>query len=109
MITCLCLRGNFYAYKTRTFGKVSELLPLDPDSVQPKLDSQWQPVYEVTFKDGSKDVLTQDSIWHVRILTLDGLIGLNPIAYARQAISLGLDTEEFGGNNSDTLPKVRVL
>lgn len=98
LVACLCLRGNFYAYKTRTLGKVSELLPLDPDCVEPKLDSQWNPVYQVTFKDGSQDVLTQDEIWHVRILTLDGLTGLNPIAYARQAISLGLDTEEFGGN-----------
>ncbi len=98
LVGCLCLRGNFYGYKVRTLGKVSEVLPLDPDAVIPKLDSKWNPVYEVTFKDGSKDVLTQDEIWHVRILTLDGLVGLNPIAYARQAISLGLDAEEFGGN-----------
>ncbi|QBY44210.1 Phage portal protein [Arsenophonus nasoniae] len=28
--------------------------------------------------------------------TLDGLIGLSPIAYARQAIGLGLATEEHG-------------
>ena len=98
LVVCLCLRGNFYAYKNKALGKVTELLPLDPDSVEPKLDSQWNPVYKVTFKDGSTDVLTQDDIWHVRILTLDGLVGLNPIAYARQAISLGLDTEEFGGN-----------
>ena len=97
LVACLCLRGNFYAYKNRVMGKVSELLPLDPDCVQPKLDSQWNPVYQVTFKDGTQDVLTQDEIWHVRILTLDGLNGLNPIAYARQAISLGLDTEQFGG------------
>ena len=97
LVACLCLRGNFYAYKNRVMGKVSELLPLDPDCVVPKLDSQWTPVYQVTYKDGSHDVLTQDDIWHVRILTLDGLNGLNPIAYARQAISLGLDTEQFGG------------
>ncbi len=98
LITCLCLRGNFYAYKTKALGNVKELLPLDPDAVEVKLNSQWEPVYKVTFKDGSQDVLSQDEIWHVRILTQDGLIGLNPIAYARQAISLGLDTEEFGGN-----------
>ncbi|MGL5665072.1 MAG: phage portal protein, partial [Shewanella sp.] len=57
---------------------------------------QWEPVYEVTFANGSTDVLSQEDIWHVRILTLDGLVGLNPIAYAREAISLGLATEEHG-------------
>ena len=96
LIVCLCLRGNFYAYKVKALGEVVELLPLDPGCVQPKLNSQWEPVYQVTFPDGSTDVLGQDDIWHVRILTLDGLIGLNPIAYAREAIALGLATEEHG-------------
>ncbi len=96
LIVCLCLRGNFYAYKVKVLGEVVELLPLDPGSVEPKLNSQWEPVYRVTFPDGSTDVLSQDDIWHVRILTLDGLNGLNPIAYAREAISLGLATEEHG-------------
>lgn len=93
---CLCLRGNFYAYKVKALDEVVELLPLDPGNVQPELDNQWNPVYRVTFPDGSYDVLGQEDIWHVRILTLDGLTGLNPIAYARQAIALGLATEEHG-------------
>ncbi|MDA8481077.1 phage portal protein [Citrobacter sp. Awk 4] len=96
LVVCLCLRGNFYAYKVKALGEVVELLPLDPGCVQPKLNSQWEPVYQVTFPDGSTDVLGQEDIWHVRILTLDGLVGLNPIAYAREAISLGLATEEHG-------------
>lgn len=96
IVVCLCLRGNFYAYKVKALGEVVELLPLDPGSVQPKLNSNWEPVYQVTFPDGSMDVLGQDDIWHIRILTLDGLVGLNPIAYAREAISLGLATEEHG-------------
>ncbi len=102
LIVCLCLRGNFYAYKVKALGEVVELLPLDPGSVEPKLNSQWEPVYRVTFPDGTTDVLSQDDIWHVRILTLDGLNGLNPIAYAREAISLGLATEEHGSLNALT-------
>lgn len=96
LIACLCLRGNFYAYKVRVLGEVSELLPLDPSSVTPKLNSKWEPEYQVTFPDGSRDTLTQDDIWHVRIFTLDGLTGLSPIAYAKQAVGLGLATEEHG-------------
>tara|TARA_R110000850_G_scaffold9279_6_gene34382 strand:+ start:237 stop:1454 length:1218 start_codon:yes stop_codon:yes gene_type:complete len=97
LTACLCLRGNFYAYKVKGLGdRVSELLPLDPGSVEPKLDANWNPVYRVTFRDGTSDVLTQDEVWHVRLMTLDGLVGLNPVAYAREAIALGLDTEEHG-------------
>lgn len=94
---CLCLRGNFYAYKVKGLGnKVVELLPLDPGSVRPELDNRWNPVYRVTFPNGSTDILGQDQIWHIRGMTLDGLVGLNPVAYAREAIALGLDTEEHG-------------
>ena len=96
LIACLCLRGNFYAYKVKALGEVVELLPLDPSSVTPKLNSKWEPEYQVTFPDGKCDTLTQDDIWHVRIFTLDGLTGLSPIAYAKQAVGLGLATEEHG-------------
>lgn len=96
LIACLCLRGNFYAYKVKALGEVVELLPLDPSSVTPKLNSKWEPEYQVTFPDGRHDTLTQDDIWHVRIFTLDGLTGLSPIAYAKQAFGLGLATEEHG-------------
>lgn len=112
VILCLCLRGNFYAYKVKALGEVVELLPIDPGCVVPKLNSNWEPVYQVTFPDGSTDVLSQDEIWHVRIMTLDGLVGLNPIAYAREAISLGLATEEHGarlfGNGAVTSGVLRT-
>ena len=88
LVACLCLRGNFYAYKVSALGTVGELLPLNPDIVTPKLKDDWTVEYTVNFKSGTR-VLTQDEIWHVRLFTLDGLNGLNPIAYARQALGLG--------------------
>ncbi len=88
LVACLCLRGNFFAYKVMALGNVVELLPLNPDIVTPKLKDDWTVEYTVNFKTGQR-VLTQDEIWHVRLFTLDGLNGLNPIAYARQALGLG--------------------
>lgn len=93
LVACLCLRGNFYAYKVVALGKVVELLPINPDMVKPKLNDDWSVEYEVSFNSG-KRTLTQDEIWHVRLFTLDGLNGLNPIAYARQAIGLGQAMEQ---------------
>lgn len=88
LVACLCLRGNFFAYKVMALGNVVELLPINPDQVTPKLKDDWTVEYTVNFKSGTR-VLTQDEIWHVRLFTLDGLNGLNPIAYARQALGLG--------------------
>lgn len=96
LILCLCLRGNFYAYKVTLYGEVRELLPIDPSRVKPKINDDWSVTYTVHFKNGDVRELSQDEIWHVRLFTLDGVNGLNPIAYARQAISLGLSTEEHG-------------
>ena len=107
LIGCLCLRGNFYAYKVKVFGEVVELLPLLPDSVHPKLNEKWEPVYQVTFPDGSCETLSQNEIWHVRTFTTDSLVGLSPISYARQAIGLGLATEEHGARlfNNGAVPR----
>ncbi|MBJ8503601.1 phage portal protein [Acinetobacter seifertii] len=96
LMVCLCLRGNFYAYKVYALGQVVELLPIDPSSVTPKLNDNWEVEYEVNFKKGGVKTLSQKEIWHVRLFTLDGLNGLNPIAFARKSIALGLDTEEHG-------------
>lgn len=96
LVACLALRGNFYAYKVKALGQVVELLPIDPGCVSAKLDDNYQPQYRVSWRNGTSTTLGQDDIWHVRLLTLDGLTGLNPVAYARNAIALGLATEEHG-------------
>ena len=96
LIICLCLRGNFYAYKNTLGGEVYELLPIDPSRVTPKINDDWSITYKVKFKSSEVKELSQSEIWHVRLFTVDGLNGLNPISYARQAISLGLSTEEHG-------------
>ncbi|WP_313317830.1 phage portal protein [Pseudomonas sp.] len=96
LVACLCLRGNFYAYKVEALGNVVELLPLNPDIVQPKLNDDWTVEYKVDFKTGQK-TLSQKEIWHVRLFTLDGLHGLNPIAYARQTLGLGQAMDAHAG------------
>ena len=96
VVVCLNLRGNFYAYKVHALDKLQELLPIDPGAVKPRLTKDWELVYDVTWRDGTSETLGQDKIWHVRLFTLDGYTGLNPVAYARQAIALGLSTEAHG-------------
>lgn len=61
VVTCLCLRGNFYAYKVKAFGEVAELLPVDPGCVVPAL------VLAATWFDNAArdaDIIRRNAITH---------------------------------------------
>ena len=95
VVTCLCLRGNFYAYKVKAFGEVAELLPVDPGCVVPKLNSSWEPVYQVTFPDGSTDVLSR-RISGMRYADVGRTGGAIHRLCPRGNIAGGAATEEHG-------------
>lgn len=90
------LRGNFYAWKNVVNGEVVELLPLSPLTTKPKLREDWSLVYDVTFADGKRDILTADQVFHVRALTLDGVRGLGALEYARECLGSGIAAERHG-------------
>lgn len=98
MVASLCLRGNAYAYVNRVgTGKIIELLPLHPDMVRTEMGSDFVLRYQVTLPDGTFRHFVNGEIFHIRGLTLNGWLGISPIAYAREAIGLALATEKFGG------------
>jgi HK97 family phage portal protein len=76
---------------------VVELLPLHPDVVRTEMSANFQLQYQVTMPDGSFKTFAAGELLHVRGLTLNGWLGISPIAYAREAIGLALATEKFGG------------
>jgi HK97 family phage portal protein len=89
----LLLRGNCYGQIVDRAG--AGLLPaqvelLAPDRVQ--VTANDAVVYRL---DGQE--VDPASIWHVKAFTTAGsVVGLSPIAHARQAIGLGLGAEKFG-------------
>jgi HK97 family phage portal protein len=97
MASCLASNGNFYAYKVWALGELVELLPIDPSRVAPKLREDWSVVYEVTFPDARRAVLTQDELWHVRLFGRDGLLGRSPISQAREDIGAAIAAQRMGG------------
>ena len=98
LVASLCLRGNAYAYVNRTkSGRVVEVLPLHPDMVRVSMGQGFRLEYQVTLPDGSFKSLVPGELFHVRGLTLNGWLGVSPIAYARESIGLALATEKFGG------------
>ena len=93
----LCLRGDFYAYKVRdNQGRVKELLPLMPGSISVRQLPNWELEYRIYLSNGEYKTVTENEIFHVMYRSLDGIKGLSPIAFSRQAINLSIAVEEHG-------------
>jgi HK97 family phage portal protein len=97
MKTDLLLAGNFFAYVSRgRRGEPVALTRLKPGTVVVAefFDrSEGQVLfYDATLPDGTSERFPARDIWHVRGMSRDGLIGLNPIQYARNAIGQTIAT-----------------
>jgi HK97 family phage portal protein len=98
MVASLCLRGNAYAWPNWTRSQqIAELLPLHPDMVNVTMGTGFKLKYQLTMPDGTFKDLGPGEIFHVRGLSLNGWLGISPIAYARESIGLALAAEKFGG------------
>lgn len=87
--------GNCYSYiEYDQHGNVSELWPLRPDCMKVKRENN-ELTYKYTMKAGQPFVFQPYRIFHIPGLGYDGIIGYSPIHMAREAIGLGLATEEY--------------
>lgn len=92
MMVSLLLSGNAYAFIEFTkSGRVKALWPLDSAETRPYRTKGG----ELRFRSGRED-LPAGEVLHIPGLSFDGLLGLSPIAYAREAVGLGLAAEQFG-------------
>lgn len=92
----LLLRGNAYALIVRSRGRVIGLVPLHPDRVEVKQADDLSLAYTYTRKDGRRVPVAQSEMFHLVGLTLDGVMGVSPITYARETIGLSLAMERHG-------------
>lgn len=94
----LLLRGNHYSeIITDNNGDVRALWPLRPDRVRPvRLPQSERLAYEVRVeKMGDAVTLPARRILHIRALSWDGIMGLSPIAMARESLGIGIAAEEY--------------
>lgn len=113
VVACLQLKGNFFALKSGIPGRpIKELIPLPISAVEEVIQtSGYGLFYKVRRPSGDQtapngaigqtvsttvDIIPGDRIMHIRGLILNGYMGLNPIAYARESIGLALATEKHG-------------
>lgn len=84
----LNLHGNAFVGKYRDGdGRVESLALIAPERVQVELRGGL-PLYEVTDARGSSRTYSERDVLHVRGLSVDGLLGLSPVAQAREALGL---------------------
>lgn len=96
----LALRGNAYnQIQTDRRGNITALMPMHPDRVKVEFfqgDTEFDYRYCYTDRAGVEHVLTRGDVWHLRGLSSDGIMGLSPIALARESAALGLAAQEYG-------------
>src|SRR6266508_4423328 len=92
-MACLLLRGNAWGMVTDRAGVLpSQVDLLDPDRVAVQEDRDAPPVIRV---DGQE--VDRGELWHVKAYPVAGsILGMSPVAYAREAIGLGIAAEQFG-------------
>lgn len=93
----LALRGNQYAMiERRGSGDVISLYPVPASVMKKKRDqsTNWETRYGVTDR-GKEEWYPPEKIWHTKGFSFNGLEGLSPIGYAREAMGLALAGEEF--------------
>lgn len=100
VVAALCIFGNSYAMKEkRADGTLVALTPLsaDPAFMNVRRDESGVLRYRFVYR-GKQYDLTEDDIFHVRGFGVGGDLGLSPVAYARQTLSIAEAIEASAGS-----------
>jgi HK97 family phage portal protein len=93
----LALRGNAYnQIVADARGNITALMPLHPDRMQILMQADGGYSYRYTDRNGHFIPFSRGEIWHLRGLSIDGIIGLSPIALARNALGGAQAAQDYG-------------
>ena len=97
MLAHLLLWGNSYCQIIRTGrNKITGLYPLLPDKMTVDRDKNGILIYTYMTNTGQTVVLSPEDVLHIPGLGCDGVMGYSPIALEKNAIGLGIASEEYG-------------
>lgn len=95
MLHALLGRGGYsYISRNRSTGEILELIPLMPNNVRPRQDSNWNVTYDVTDAAGRITTLLRDDVHVLHGLSWNGLSALEVVSQGREAIGLAMAAEE---------------
>jgi HK97 family phage portal protein len=87
--------GNHFSEMTRDGLNRLQFWPIRPDRVEAKFEDGRR-VYDYLSPTGERTRFLDGTIFHVRGLSSDGLVGYSPIALHRKAIQLYATAQEYG-------------
>lgn len=94
--------GNAYARVVWSAGRPIHLIPLDSTAVRAELGDDWKMVYRYNSKKRGEIVLKQEEVFHLRDLSIDGVVGLSRMKLADRAIRLAMDAERAASRIFET-------
>jgi len=98
MAASVLLWGNAYGAIDRLAadGSISAITPMRPDRVTIRRTVDGALTYTYSFQ-GAVTTLAEADVLHIKGFSLDGLLGLSPIAQARQSIGSAIAAEKASG------------
>lgn len=104
--------GNAYVGKTFRGTQVTELWPIRPDRVEVQRKNGVK-VFQLRDENGVPNprVYTTREVIHIYGLSLDGMMGLSPVAFARESIGSALAMDEYANSffRAGALPRLALL
>ena len=96
------LRGNAFSYIERDGGgRVMGLVPVHPDRVQVWVQDDGRPLYKIMPQEVGYQFppeVQAGSMLHLRGQSLDGYVGLSPIAWLRETIGITLAVDTYAAS-----------
>lgn len=93
----LALWGNGYSYIERDKnGSPVALVPMRPECVTPVKEDGTVNYYYQTTKGEIR--FRKDEVFHLKGFSLDGIVGLSPLAYARHSMGISIASDQFAAN-----------
>lgn len=92
LILNLCTSGNAYCRIDRLGGQIVSLTPLMSAQMETRLLADGSVVH-VYHREIGVEALSSDSVWHIKLFG-NGVIGLSPMAYARQSLGIAIAGED---------------
>lgn len=97
MVASLCLWGNAYAVKVRVAGRVVAFDPLRPEFVTVYRDMATGAIRYAYLRGTQRQEFPAEDILHVKGFGVDGMVGLSPVALARQTVGRAVATDQASG------------
>jgi HK97 family phage portal protein len=97
-VTSICLRGNAFVVVERDRdANPIELVPIAPDRCSIMLTDEGELWYRINSRRlGFGLLVPPDDMIHIKNISMDGYVGVSPIAVAQDVIGLALATQQHG-------------